>query len=202
MIIKIAEKATGILLQENIITEDFKDIYQYGMEVIVSTILDLLLVLTMGVVLNATTQGITYFLVLATVRTQAGGYHASSYFRCSLVYCGTFIVSLLMVKALIFLKINPALLLLVLLINTFFIWWYAPVLNNRTMDDIERKHAKKKAVIRCLIWILFSACSYRYYKPGLYAVLADISLIAVFMLIGKRKGGKKNEKGVKKKIIE
>lgn len=191
MIIKIAEKATGILLQENIITEDFKDIYQYGMEVIVSTILNLLLVLTMGVVLNATTQGIIYFLVLATVRTQAGGYHASSYFRCGLVYCGTFIASLLMVKILIFLKINPALLLLALLINTFFIWWYAPVLNNRTMDDIERKHAKKKAVIRCFIWILFSACSYRYYKPGLYAVLADISLIAVFMLIGKRKGGKK-----------
>lgn len=202
MIEKVAGKFTGVLLQESIITDECKEIYQYGTEVIISTILNLISVLILGVVLSATPEGIIYFLILATVRTQAGGYHASSYLRCGLVYCATFVLSLILAKVLIFFKMNPALLLLVLLINTLFIWWHAPVLHNRIMNNLERKHAKKKAGIMSLIWIVFSACSYQYYKPGAYSVLADLLLIAAFMVIGKKKGGKRNEKEVKEKNLE
>lgn len=190
----------SVTLKENTITTEDIEVYQYGMEMIISTTLNLLIVLFIGSIFHAFFQGILYFLLLATVRTQAGGYHAPTYFRCGLVYCITFFMSLLLVDFLMFFRINSASLMLVLLINTFFIWLYAPVLHNRTMDDHEKEAAKRKAGIRCFIWIFIAEFLFQFKQEIAYYVFSVFILITAFMIIGKRMEEEKWKKAKKREL--
>lgn len=87
----LAEIITDTLVKEKIINSDDSEIYKYGAELLISTGANLLLGLLLGGLFHSMMSSVIYFLVLATLRTQAGGYHASTYLWCGMVYCISFL---------------------------------------------------------------------------------------------------------------
>lgn len=128
----LAKIITCVLVKEKIISRDDIEIYKYGVELLISTGVNLLLGLLLGGLLHSIMSGVIYFMVLATLRTQAGGYHASTYLWCGTIYCISFLAVMGMVRLFIYMNINSAWLMQGLLINMIFIWWYAPVLHHRS----------------------------------------------------------------------
>ena len=131
-------------------------------------------------------SGVIYFMVLATLRTQAGGYHASTYLWCGTIYCISFLAVMGMVRLFIYMNINSAWLMQGLLINMIFIWWYAPVLHHRSMEIEVRKHVKRKVVAIGFIWILIAMGNYYRRPQAGYTVLASIEVVLFHMILGKR----------------
>ena len=193
-----ARKVTELLLKEKVIEKEYEEVYQYGTELLLSTALDFLIVLIMGAIFGRTEAGILYFLVLATVRTQAGGYHASTYFWCGCVYSITFLMVLGFVRVFSYICVNFAYLMLSLLINNIFIWSQAPVLHNRRMEDEEKRLARRNAGVSCMVWMCIAIFLYRIYPAAAYTILASGIMISVYMMIGKQKEGKIYESRLKK----
>lgn len=187
MITRSAKKLTEILVKEEIVPYKSREIYEYGMELIISTVLNLVLVLFIGALFHAVGEGVCYFLILATIRTQSGGYHANSYLRCSALYCLLFLITIALSEIADYFAINPVLPILCLLINTCYIWRCAPVLHLKELDHEEKKHAKRKATLRCLIWTIASVALGAVDKQLLYAVTVTISIVSILMEVEKKR---------------
>lgn len=198
MVVYGARKVTALLLKEKVIEKEYEEVYQYGMELLLSTALNFLIVLLLGAVFCRIEAGILYFFVLATVRTHAGGYHASTYFRCGCVYSVTFLMVLGFVRVFSYIGVNFAYLMLSLLINNIFIWSQAPVLHNRRMEDEEKRLARRNAGVSCMIWMCIAMLLYRFYPAAAYTILASGIMISVYMMVGKHKEGKIYESRQKK----
>ncbi len=187
MIVYGAKKVTAMLLRERVIEKEYEEVYQYGMELLISTAWNLLLVIILGALFHQAGAGVLYFLILATVRTQAGGYHASTYFRCGCVYCITFLMVLGFIRLFAYMEVSFAYLMTGLVINNTWIWLQAPVLHNRRMEDGEKKLAKRNAGFACALWTGIAALLYIRSGTAAYAVLASEMMISAYMVIGKMK---------------
>ena len=117
MIVRSAACITDLLLREEIIDIEDRDIYLYGLELIVSTISTLIITVIMGGLLHSLLPAICYFFALATLRTQAGGYHATSYWNCDALYTVLLFITLLTVKTLCEIQIDSVIPLLIIIID-------------------------------------------------------------------------------------
>jgi accessory gene regulator B len=84
MIVWLSNCLVRVLFNNKMIEADEIEIYQYGYEIIISTIITFLIVLVSGVVLNCPSAALLYFLIFAMMRQICGGYHAKHYWSCNL----------------------------------------------------------------------------------------------------------------------
>ena len=95
MIEKSAKYFTEKLVSKKLVRNEDRDIYQYGIEVLLSTAINIMLLLVIGIITKTVLLSICHFLILATVRTLTGGYHTSTYLKCEIVGCVTYITIVL-----------------------------------------------------------------------------------------------------------
>ena len=77
----LVSKIVTFLTEQEVISSesDVQDFYRYGIEISISSLLNIFLVL----------------LLFILIRSFTGGYHADTYFRCNLLMCITFILTVL-----------------------------------------------------------------------------------------------------------
>ena len=73
--------------------DEVQDFYRYGIEITISSMLNVVLVLLMGALTGHLLESVIYLAVFIAVRVITGGYHADTYFRCNLLMCSTFIAT-------------------------------------------------------------------------------------------------------------
>ena len=132
-------------------TQDKIEVCTYGLELIISDIIAIFIVMIAAVFTNTVLYTITLLLVFASIRLQAGGFHASSHLKCNLLFFAAYAVSVLLVK---FIPINITKYLIIIEIIV-----YAPVAHpNKPVS--KKKKKKKKCRYRSLIMaIVFSVAS-------------------------------------------
>ncbi|PWN00196.1 MAG: hypothetical protein DBX37_02580 [Massilioclostridium sp.] len=79
----ISQKVVAYFLRNNVITEDEQDIYQYGIKLIISNVLGVVLILLAGVILNQFWFAVVHLVCMITVRIYSGGFHADTYIVCN-----------------------------------------------------------------------------------------------------------------------
>ena len=92
MIKKAAAGYTGWLCANGIVAPEKNKIYAYGMELVLSGLVNVLSVLLISILLFHPVDGLLFLAAFIPLRTTAGGYHANSHLSCNLVFLGTFIV--------------------------------------------------------------------------------------------------------------
>ena len=89
---------TDQLLQKNIIKKEDYEIYQFGTEVIFSTVVNTAIVLMLGMILGFLFETVVFLIAFAVLRTYAGGYHAKSHWGCIISFVTMYGVCMLIVK--------------------------------------------------------------------------------------------------------
>ena len=92
MIKKAAAGYAGWLCANGIVAPEKNKIYAYGMELVLSGLVNVLSVLLISILLFHPVDGPLFLAAFIPLRTTAGGYHANSHLSCNLVFLGTFIV--------------------------------------------------------------------------------------------------------------
>lgn len=152
----ISYKITDIFIKKKMITEDKKDIYLYGFEIVVSTIIYALIFILTAIVTSTLLYSIIFFIGFYFVRKFCGGFHASTYLRCHLMTALTHFV------AIGFLLFFPEDLkfffnIAVLYICGALILFFAPVDHkNKRFIKNEYRNFKIKSCIYSIIIILVS----------------------------------------------
>ncbi len=191
----VVTKLLNFITKQQVISteKDVQDFYKYGIEITISSILNIVLVLALGLLVRHPIESIVYLVLFILVRSFTGGYHADTYFRCNSLMCVTFLLTLCVNEAL-FNKFSPLFLIILILITEVTVLIFAPIENEN--KPIESSKKPKLKIIGALITLIMNVLGFilRDYLIGTMVIYTCL-LIAMLIVAGKikEKRGAKNE---------
>ena len=86
MISFLSRSVVRSLIKNDMIEMEKAEVYQYGFEILFSSIATFLIAALSGVLLHCFTAAMLFFIIFATFRQICGGYHANHYWSCNLLF--------------------------------------------------------------------------------------------------------------------
>jgi accessory gene regulator B len=142
---RTSEKVVDHFVNTGVVTNDDRELYQYGLNQGLTIVLNIVTTLVIGLLLNMVWQSILFMIAYIPIRTYAGGYHARTPLKCYIISVIMIIAVLLVIKFIVFsiipftvFTITSALIIVIL----------APVADaNKPLEDIESKVYKRKTLV-------------------------------------------------------
>lgn len=93
----LVSQIVNFITEQDVISDesDVQDFYRYGIEISISSLLNIVLVVIAGILIHHIIESIVFLSLFILIRSFTGGYHADTYFRCNLLMCTTFILTAL-----------------------------------------------------------------------------------------------------------
>lgn len=174
-------------------------IYEYGFELLLSTLFNTIFILLIGYVLNIFIEVLIYMLAFGSLRVLAGGYHAGSHLSCFVKYTSVAVVFIFLIENFQISYLEQTLLIGYLsLVSIFIVFKYAPVdSTNKPMSHNKKGVYKTRSRIFITIFSIsivlitsITPCNNYYITIVTGAVFIEsITLIPIF-----KKGGITDEK--------
>lgn len=204
MIHSVALVIADFLFSKDVITEEEKEVCAYGMELIISGIISVVLVLIIGLITGNIWYAIVYNIMMIVIRRYTGGYHADTHLGCNICYCGVFLISLIILRIQLLVK-GDVLTWIIAAAGYLIIVLNAPLEHHNKRLTFEQKH--KYMIISTVLGISSMLISFMLNIMGMvirygeYTILCHISLyintmlliIGLLLLLGMRKEGRFHE---------
>jgi len=98
MIQTISKSVINIFRNNNIIGEnEDNEIYAYGLELIISSFINIISVLIISAIMGKFVETIAFFLAFIPIRTYAGGYHAKTHLMCFTILMAVYTIVLVLI---------------------------------------------------------------------------------------------------------
>lgn len=182
MIHKLASKLTEFICSHKKVSPDMVEIYTYGFEIAISSILNFVLVLCCGIVLGDILASIIYLFVFIFLRLFTGGYHATTYLRCNITMIVSFLLTYALYRTLIWLNVDIRILEAIMLVDAVPIILFAPVKNPHkelTPDEVKKFQVMSIVIYICLSGLSMTAVLFEIK----YGTLMIVTLTAVSVMI-------------------
>ena len=147
MIHLIALVIADFFVSKDVITEEEKEVCAYGMELIISGIINVSLVIIIGLITCNIWYAIVYNTMMIVIRMYTGGYHADTHVGCNVCYCMAFIISMVLLKAQTYIKSDVAI-WLVALAGYLIIVLNAPLEHHNKKLTMKQKHMLQVLQVR------------------------------------------------------
>lgn len=168
----IAESFASWLIK-NGADEENRDVYIYGIECFVNEFISNALLLSIGYISDRLTAMILWLCFFTIIRTQLGGFHASTHLRCIL---GSTLIGSLCIFTYPFINHLELLILLLSLISLVIIIKIAPVIHkNHPVSENRIGNIRKRAIGGGIIELVFIIICLNYHIN-----LAGIAFLALF----------------------
>ena len=130
MIETISHKILNFIMAYSDINKDMSDIYEYGIEITISSVLNFALIFIASAAMGDCLSGLVFLVTFILLRSYCGGYHADTYIKCNTVFVSTYILTILISRASIsYVNFNLSAWGLLLLVSLVPILLYSPVKN-------------------------------------------------------------------------
>lgn len=86
MIRKLSALISSRFIKNNIISENAKEVYQYGIEITISSFIGFTITCIIGLLLHAFIQTMIFYITFVLLRSMTGGYHAKTYLKCNFIF--------------------------------------------------------------------------------------------------------------------
>ena len=186
MIKTLSRIITNAWIRNGIISNDMRNVYTYGNEIIISTIISYMLIIGLGIAFSSFYHSLIFLFIFVPIRNYSGGYHADSYLKCSLAITSTFILVILCSK---YLPINIVLISLTCILSVVLSAIFAPV-ENPSKPLNQREIKKFKLISILLLTFEFVICYIMYYSKCYFVakmILYTIIAVVVLLIIGYNK---------------
>lgn len=179
----ISDKFVHFLLEEHIIDASKIEFYQYGFELLAASVLDVAWILLLGLLLGQFFTALVYVLILITVRTQIGGFHANTYFSCFLCYTVFFGAVLAAAWLCAEIGITMAGLSILSCMLLLVLYFKAPVPHTRQLTEAEKGEARKKGIGRTVIWLAFMLGIGSFRIKYAYSIFSVLFVSVILMIV-------------------
>lgn len=181
MINYFAESVSNYFVANEIIPVEDKNIYKYGIEVTLSSVLGIFIIILLSAILGRIQDGILFLVCFIPIRVYAGGFHMNTYFTCNATFISVFLlilsVSRILAASLSFSFIFISLIIIALL---------APVKNkHKNLSVREKKRYRKISVITSILWAAVSIILFILNINIIYLVSVTMFTIAISMIVEK-----------------
>ena len=96
MITKLSHIIADFFIREKIVPEEQREIYEYGFELSISSVIGIILVLAIGLISGRFWESIVFYIVFCFTRLFTGGFHAPSHLLCKLTFSSILLAVLLL----------------------------------------------------------------------------------------------------------
>lgn len=191
----LVSQIVNFITEQDVISDesDVQDFYRYGIEISISSFLNIFLVLLLGIIINHIAESIIFLLLFILIRSFTGGYHADTYFRCNLLMCTTFILTAL-ANSIFSNKFSLLIIIVLICVTELIVSILGPIENkNKPIDDSKKIKLKitgtaMTSIINCAGLIL------RESYLGTMIIFTTF-LIVLLMIAAKVKEAKIQERG-------
>lgn len=148
MVCWVSSKILSFIFKFMEILPEMKDTYQYGIEITISSIINVMLILLCFFALGDIFAGITYLAIFIFLRSYTGGYHATTYLRCNIAMVVTFIISFVLYKIITCYVFPLFICETAAIVNLIPIIIFSPVSNkHKPLNDKQRKRSYKLSLL-------------------------------------------------------
>ena len=148
-----SKRLTSFFILKKQIDENERERYDYSFELLLATIVNLLMIVTIGILIGSFFETVIFSIAFMSMRVVCGGFHAKTHFSC--VLCLAFIfISMIFVSKLPISVLAPISIGMIVfsMVASFSL---APVdCVNKEIDDELRKRLKLKIYVLNIIIIL------------------------------------------------
>lgn len=175
------------LLKKGVINDsaDEKEYYQYGIEITISSLLNVILIMGIGILFRSVIESIIFLVCFILIRQFTGGFHADTYLKCNCSFCISFLAVLIMYHT-TFDKINIWCSVAISALCTAIIIYSCPIEHvNKPIPRCKRKLHKSVAALLSVIYgtvgTVMVAISNKYGALVLYtlALVAELIIFAI-----------------------
>jgi accessory gene regulator B len=157
MIGKKAAQLSAALARRGIIKAEDTDVYAYGLELMLSTTINILLVIVVSFLLNRPLSWLFFLLPFIPLRLTAGGYHAKTHLGC----CATFTLgyaALLAAGILVSGLVTPLILTIVSIACFMLNLLLSPVpASNKPLNADEKRRNRSRSLVISAVCLLVTA---------------------------------------------
>lgn len=188
MITKLSNTAVNFLLKRDIIKNDEKELYSYGLFILISYVGFFLVALLIGFILKIPFYAIIFYISFCSVRGFAGGIHASTELKCDIFTTASIIVSEAIIKLLITNRFTNISLVILAVASVLLIALNPVDTPQKPLSASQKSQLHKKStaltVLYCFLSVLFLFIKF----PGVTVALATaLALAATLLVLGKLK---------------
>ncbi|MCM1006357.1 MAG: accessory gene regulator B family protein [Ruminococcus flavefaciens] len=158
-----------------------QEICAYGIEITLSTIVNYVLLLAIGLVFKSVISAVIFGIVFTTIRHYIGGYHCTTYLRCNLTFCGIF-VSVLLLGQILLNWVNISILILILLWSGLGVWYLGPV-ENKYKPVTEVQLQQCHTIAKYIYIADFAVSVFLYLWKPYYGIITALTLLSVVVLL-------------------
>lgn len=98
MINKLSQFLTEKLLSNDTICDEEKELYIYGLFMLLSQLMFFIIACIFGVILNCIFESILFYIAFQFIRKFAGGYHAATETRCEIISTLSILACIIVIK--------------------------------------------------------------------------------------------------------
>ena len=138
----ISEKLVGYMLRNKVISEDDKEIYLFGLVLMLRVLLNTVTLILIGLWFNMLAVSATFVCFSLFIRSYSGGFHSDNPVICYLISTSSIILLLISIKLHIW---NVYISGILVILSTVIFLIYAPVGHkNKILEDIESKIYRRR----------------------------------------------------------
>ncbi len=195
MINKLSSLISSKFVEHNIISKSVKDVYRYGIEITISSIIGFVITCLIGLLFRMLMQTMLFYVIFILLRSMTGGYHAKTYLKCNFIFS---IITLFIVtfsKAAYEMQISFGILTLLFLPSIAIFIWIAPVENlNKPIKSEKRVYWKSISIVTSVLLYLLSLLLYKsqHTLEATVIVITIFSVSVLCMIPIIQQGGKSN----------
>lgn len=185
MIKKLTNHILKYLISSNVIENvaESRDYYQYGIEITISSLLNILLIVTIGIVSGNILESIVFLACFVPLRQFTGGFHAKTYFLCNLSFSISFVI-LLTVYRFTNQYVTPYIGFSIILFSCIIFFSECPIENkNKIISKEKKKIHKAVSIILCAFYgitgMVLTIFSYKIGVILLYTLVLILLLVII-----------------------
>lgn len=178
MIAKLAKSIAHFFVEKEIVNSEDEEVYVYGMELLFSTLFNIILAVIIGAVTSSMLETAIFLAAFISVRQCIGGYHAETYWGCISIF-GVVLIAFATIV-----KLTPEAFVIPIsiastIVSFILVLLFAPVEHpNKPLSDKEKFVLRKKgitllSIISAIILILVIFPDLRRY--GMYISLGGVT---------------------------
>lgn len=197
MISKLSNYLTEKLLSNGTICDEDKDLYIYGLFMLISHLMFFIIACIFGLILGCVLESIIFYIAFQFIRRYAGGYHASTETRCEIFSTLSILACIIVIKLSKTYDFQTVLLLITIL-SAVCIFVFCPLdTPEKPLSEKEYKYFRKVSWL--ILFVIAAAIIVSYvFKFQMVTVPCCLSLILESILLAagkiKRVSQKKNVK--------
>ena len=181
MIAELSKRMSLFLCKKEIVEQEMAEVYQYGFEIIFSTLIGFFITIAIGAVFRMFLVSLVYYFAFVALRQFTGGYHANTYLKCNLIFAASTTFIFGMAKIVAYGTYPISFHVMLLLFSLVAIWFKTPVENENKPLSEEQKVRNHR--ISMIVAVIFSGIScFAYQKWVLISATIALTLFVIALM--------------------